>query len=235
MVTENGPALVDRVYFSLTEVCPVLKTKAIDKPKLDRREAFQAAASDLNATFVQGKRSSGDQIHLEHGPWKVVLDTYVVSNGQNTVTYTRAQALYVARDDFILRVTRRNISTRIAELFGFYGLPVGDQELERKYKIKSSNDPRGRSFMMDRRLRELIMVSPSLRLDIRRLSWGKRRKKGDGVRSVTVQTTGVIKDPDHLANYVRVVAATLDQLVRIGVAHHEPVAESRTYVLSQRV
>ena len=83
MVTENGPALVSRVYFSLTEVCPVLKTKAIDKPKLDRREAFQAAASDLNATFVQGKRSSGDQIHLEHGPWKVVLDTYVVSNGQN--------------------------------------------------------------------------------------------------------------------------------------------------------
>ena len=110
------------------------KPEAIDKPKLDRREAFQAAASDLNATFVQGKRSSGDQIHLEHGPWKVVLDTYVVSNGQTTVTYTRAQALYVARDNFILRVTRRNIFTRIAELFGFYGLLVGDQELVRNTK-----------------------------------------------------------------------------------------------------
>ena len=164
-MTEKGPAVVSRVYVSQTEVWPVSKPEAIDKPKLDRREAFQAAASDLNATFVQGKRSSGDQIHLEHGPWKVVLDTYVVSNGQTTVTYTRAQALYVARDNFILRVTRRNIFTRIAELFedlGFYGLLVGDQELVRKYKIKSSNDPRGRSFMMDRRLHELISLYDGL-------------------------------------------------------------------------
>ena len=89
--------------------------------------------------------------------------------------------------------------------------------------------------MMDRRVRELIMAQPSLRLDIRRLSWGKRRKKGDGVRTVTVQTTGVIKDPEHLANYVRLVAATLDQLVAIGTAHNAPVAEARTYSLSQRV
>ena len=211
------------------------KAEAIREPKLNRREAFQAAASELDATFVQGKRTSGDQIHLEHGPWKVILDTYVVSTGQVTITYTRAQSLYVAKEHFTLHVIKRNIFTRIAELFGFYGLLVGDQEFERKYKIKSSNDPRGRSLMMDRRLRELIMGQPSLQLDVRRLSWGKRRKKGEGVRSVTVQTSGVIKDPDRLANYVRVVAATLDQLVKIGVAHEEPVVESRTYALSRRV
>ena len=140
MVTEKGPAVVSRVYVSQTGVWPVSKTKAIHKPKLNRREAFQAAASDLDATFVQGERSSGDQVHLEHGPWKVILDTYVVSTGQTTVTYTRAQAPYVARNDFTLRVTRRNIFTRIAELFGFCGLRVGDQEFERKYKTKSSND-----------------------------------------------------------------------------------------------
>ena len=52
---------------------------------------------------------------------------------------------------------------------------------------------------------------------------------------MTVVTTGVIKDADRLANYVRLVAATLDQLVRIGVAHQEPVLENRTYTLSRRV
>ena len=114
MVTEKGPAVVSRVYVSQTGVWPVSKTKAIHKPKLNRREAFQAAASDLDATFVQGERSSGDQVHLEHGPWKVILDTYVVSTGQTTVTYTRAQAPYVARNDFTLRVTRRNIFTPLS-------------------------------------------------------------------------------------------------------------------------
>jgi len=212
-----------------------LESKVNHKPKLNRRQAFQAAASDLDATFVASKRSSGDEVHLEHGPWKVILDTYVESTGQTSVTYTRARALYVAKEDFTLRISRRNVFTRIAELFGFYGLLVGDQELERKYTIKSSSAPRGRSLMTDRGLRELIMVQPSLRLDIRRISWGKRRKRGDGVRTVTVQTTGVVTEPDQLASYVLLVAHTLDQLVRIGAAFEDPVAEDRTYALPRRV
>jgi hypothetical protein len=89
--------------------------------------------------------------------------------------------------------------------------------------------------MTDRRLRELIMLQPSLRLDVRRLSWGKRRKKGPGVRTVTVRTTGVVKEPDRLSNYMLLVANTLDQLVRIGSAHELPVEEGRTYALPRHV
>ena len=155
-------------------------------------------------------------------------------SGQITVTYTRARAPYVAEDDFTLRITRKNVFTRIAEMFGFYGLLVGDEELERKYKIKSSNDLRARSLMSHQRLRELIMVQPSLRLDVRRRSWGKRRKTGPGVREVTVQTTGVIKEPERLVNYVSLVVATLEQLAKIGEARYEQVAENRTYALRQR-
>ncbi len=205
------------------------------EPKLDRREAFRAAASHIDATFVEGKRSSEDQVHFEHGPWKVILDVYVVNNGQNPVRYTRVRALYVAKEDFTLRISPRNVFTRIAELFGFSGLLVGDRELDRKYTLKSSNEPRGRSLLTDRRLRELIMVQPSLRLEILRLPWGKRRRTGDGVRAVAVQTTGVIKEPERLANYILLVATTLDQLVRIGAAHHEPVGEERTYLIGRRV
>ena len=211
------------------------KSEANREPKLDRREAFRTAASRLGATFVEGRRSSGDQVHLEHGPWKVILDVYVVNNGQNPITYTRVRALYVAKEDFTLRISERNVFTRIGEFLGFSGLLVGDQELERKYTLKSSNEPRGRSLMTDRRLRELIRVQPSLQLEIRRLPWGRRRKTGDGVRAVAVQTVGVIKEPERLANYVLLVAAALDQLVRIGAAHHEPVAKGRTYVIRRRV
>ena len=57
---------------------------------------------------------------------------------------------------------------------------------------------------------------------------------GEGVRVVTVQSDGVIKEPDRLANYVRLVATALDQLARTGGAYHEAVAEGRTYGLSRR-
>ena len=211
------------------------KLEANSDPKLNRREAFKAAASDLDATFLAGTRSFGDKVRLEHGPWRVILDTHVVNNGQNPITYTRARALYVAREDFTLRISRRNVFTRIAELFGFYGLLIGDPEFERKYTIKSSDEPRGQSLMTDRRLRELIMGEPSLRLEIRRLSWGKRRKTGDGVRVVTVATAGVIMEPDRLVDYVRLVVVTLDRLLRIGGASDESVGEGRTYALFRRL
>jgi len=217
------------------ETNPEANPDARSKPKMDRRQAFQAAASDVGATFVAGKRPNGDEVHLEHGPWRVTLDTYVESNGQASVTYTRARSLYVAKEDFTFSISRRNVFTRIAEMFGFYGLLVGDQELEGKYTIKSSSDPRGRSLMTDRRLRELIIVQPSLRLEIRRLSWAKRRRKGEGVRTVTVRTTGVLKEPDRLANYMLLVAHTLDQLVRIGAAHDLSVVEGEVHALPRRV
>lgn len=211
------------------------KSKLDPKPTLTRREAFQAAASELDATFVAGRLSSGDKVHLEYGPWKVILDTYVLNRAQNPITYTRVRALYVAREDFTLRISPRNVFTRIAELFGSRGLRVGDQELERKYTIKSSNDRRGQSLMMDGRLRELIKVQPSLQLEIRRLPRGQRRRRGDGVRAVAVQTIGVIKEPDRLVNYVLLVAATLDRLIKMGGASSEPVAEGRTYARPRRV
>ncbi len=204
------------------------------KPKINRREAFRAAASELDATFVAGKSPFDDAVHLEHGPWKVILDTYAMNNGQNPITYTRLRALYVAKEDFTLRISQRNIFTGIAELFGFHGPPIGDREFEHKYKIKCSNKAGGRSLMIDRRLRELIMVQPSLQLELRRLPWGKRRKHGDGVRAVVVQTAGVIKDPDRLVQYLLLVAGILDQLLRTGGAFDGPVTEGRIHTLPRR-
>ena len=58
------------------------KSKVDRKPKLNRREAFQAVASELDATFVAGKLSFGDKVHLEHGPWNLILDTYILNNGK---------------------------------------------------------------------------------------------------------------------------------------------------------
>ncbi len=234
---EREPPVVARDIASLSHsrISPLPKPNEGIERELDRRQAFRVAAETLGATFLPGKRTSQDEVHLKHGPWQLTLDTYTQSNGQTSVTYTRARAFYVAKEDFTFRVSRRNIFTRIVEMFGFYGLLVGDQELERKYTIKSSSAPRGRSLLTDRKLRELIMVQPSLRLEIRRLSWAKRRKRGEGVRTVTVRTTGVIKEPERLANYMRLVANALEQLVRIGAAHELPAAEDRVYALPRHI
>lgn len=213
----------------------MFKRNSRKEPKLSRREAWQAVADRVDGEFVAGKRSSGDQVHVDHGPWSVRLDTYTVSTGQTSVTYTRVRSFYVARDDFTLRISRRHVGTWLAGLFGAYPATVGDADMDEKYIVKSSNEARTRSFLMDTRLRELVKVQPSLRLEVRRLSRGQRKEMGEGVRAVAVQTTGVVKDPERLENYIRLVAQALDQLVRVGAAAEEPVAPGRIYALRHRL
>ncbi len=204
------------------------------EPKLSRTEAWQAAADRVDGEFVAGKRSSNDQVHMDHGPWSVRLDTYTVHTGQTSITYTRVRSFYVARTHFTLQISRRNVGTWLAGLFGAYPLVIGDAEMDKKYVVKGSSEPRVRSFLMDTRLRELIKVQPSLRLEVRRLSRGQRKEMGEGVRAVALQTTGVVKDPERLENYMLLVAQALDQLVRIGAAAEEPVAPGRIYALPRR-
>lgn len=205
------------------------------EPKLSGREAWQAVADRVDGEFVAGNWSSRDQVHMKHGPWSVQLDTYTISTGQSSVTYTRVRSFYVAHDDFTLRISRRHVGTWLAGLFGAYPATVGDAEMDEKYVVKSSNEPRTRSFLMDTRLRELIKVQPSLRLEVMRLSRGQRKEMGEGVRAVAVQTTGVVKDPERLENYMRLVAHALDQLVRVGAAAEEPVTPGKIYALRHRL
>ena len=44
---------------------------------------------------------------------------------------------------------------------------------------------------------------------------------------MVVQTIGVIREPGRLVDYVRLVVASLDRLLKIGGAYDEPVAEGR--------
>ena len=45
---------------------------------------------------------------------------------------------------------------------------------------------------------------------------------------------GVIREPDRLVDYLRLVVGTLDRLLKIGGAYDEPVVEGRSYALPRR-
>ncbi|GMR13707.1 MAG: hypothetical protein BMS9Abin29_1920 [Gemmatimonadota bacterium] len=195
-------------------------------PKPTRREAWHAVAGALDGQCVEGARPVKDKAVFQHLAWTIVLDTYTVNTGQTSVTYTRIRAPFTGSDDFKLTVARRNWLSRFGIVLRARTIRVGSRAFDDKYVTRTNNEARARSLLNSSEVRALIMEQPSLRLEIRRPSWSRRRKLSEGARDVIARTTGVVTDAERLENYVLLVAHTLDQLLRIGSATKIPVKHS---------
>jgi hypothetical protein len=192
-------------------------------PKTDRRQAWREVARRVGGTFEEGKRESRDRVALAYGPWTIRLDTYTVNTGQVSITYTRVRAFFIGRVDLKLVIRRRGFFDTILENLGFGGITPGDRELAGRYVVKGRSESRLRSLLTTE-LTAAILAQPSLRLEVKKAPRKYRKRSGPQARQITMQTTGVIKDPDRLAGMFTVVQEALDALARAGVAAREAIA-----------
>jgi hypothetical protein len=205
---------------------PAKRDKKQRPQKVDRRDAWQRVAAVTEGRFVEGKRSAKDKVLVSHGPWDVWLDTYTVSTGQTSVTYTRVRTHFMGWRDLSLRVRKRNFLDRILESLGFSSRPPLRRALTDKYVIKGKPLPRVPSLFSGSHLGEAIMALPSLGLEIKRPGWKMRRKLGDRAGVVVCRTTGVITEHERLVGMIEVVKEALDGLMRVGEANGAPLPKT---------
>ena len=191
--------------------------------KLPRRDAWTQVAAATGGRFHPGKRPAKDKVIITHGPWEVWLDTYVVSNGQTSVTYTRTRAYFLGRRHVSLLVRRRNLLDRIGEALGFASRPPVGRALTETYVVKGKPPTRIPSLFSGSHLGEAVMAVPSLRLEIKRAPRKMRLKLGASAGVAVCRTTGVIVDPAHLVGLIEVVKEALEGLQRIGEADSRPL------------
>lgn len=192
----------------------------------DQRTVWREMATLLGGQLVEGKRQAADKIVVRHGPWRVVTDVYVQSNGQTAVTYTRVRALFTGWRGLEVLVRRRNLLDRMAEAMGFgRRLPLSPGFLER-YVVKGKPEGRVPSLFAGQGLYDAIASAESLRLQVKRPSRKERKRFGEGTGVVEARTTGVLRNLSRLAGLVRSVAETLEALQRVGEARAEELPEA---------
>ncbi|MGD8319681.1 MAG: hypothetical protein PVJ02_04490 [Gemmatimonadota bacterium] len=193
--------------------------------KLDRREAFRRVAEVAGGELLEGKRKSGDRVLFVRGPWRIWLDTYVVSTGQVTVIYTRVRAFFRGRRDLQVVVRKKSWLDRLVQGMGFGSpLPV-DRTLLERYVVRGRPEPRVPSLFSAQGLTEAVLAVPSLRLQVKPASRKHRKRMGEDAGEVACQTTGVITDVEWLTGMVQVVAEALASLERVGEARAEGVTD----------
>ena len=187
-----------------------------------RDEVWNLLAGQIGGQFKPGEGWTGrSRVDAQVGQWVVTLDTFVVSTGKSTVTFTRMRAPYVNRDGFRFTITRAGLFSEGARLLGFQDVEIGDAAFDEAFVVKTNDEPRARTFLADADLREKLALQPTLTLSVLDDEGWFGTKFPEGVDELKFHTVGTIKDLVRLEQLFDLFAATLHRLCHIGSAYED--------------
>jgi hypothetical protein len=186
-----------------------------------REEVWRQLADQVNASIVDRGFWQGDCVEARMGEWTVTLDTYVVSSGRTSTTYTRIRAPYVNADGLRFQIYRRGFFSDVAKKLGGQDIEIGDVEFDRDFIIKGNNPAKVQFLFANPNLRALIQAQPAIRLEVRDDEGWFGAKFPEKVDELRFTVVGVIRDVERLKSLFDLFSATLQQLCHIGSAYED--------------
>jgi len=188
-----------------------------------RKEIWQQFCTAIGGRYVDGGFWKGDRVEARYGEWTVTLDTFTVSTGKSSTTYTRIRAPYVNPDGFRFAIHRKSIFSDLGKWMGMQDVEVGHPEFDEAFIIKGNDEHKLRALFANPKIRELISTQPAIHFSVRddeNRFWGGRGFP-EKVDELYFQVAGIIKDLERLDVLFGLFAETLDELCRIGSAYQD--------------
>ncbi len=164
-----------------------------------RDAAWKQFAVEMGAEFIEGGFFRSSKVEAHIGDATVILDTYSVSAGDSSTTYTRIKAAFQNRDDFQFKVFRTGLVSKIGKALGAQDIEIGDEEFDRAFTLQSNNESRLQMLLMNQRIRQLIEGQKSIHLSLRN-------------NELNFEVQGVIRDVERLKALFDLFREVLGQL-----------------------
>jgi len=182
-------------------------------------EVWRLLSSEIGGEFIDGGFWKGDIVTARVKDWMVTMDTYRVSTGKSSTTYTRIRAPYVNKDGFRFTIYKEGLFGKIGKLFGMQDIQVGYPEFDKKYIIKGNDDYKVQMLFSNPQIRELIKFLPAIHFQVKDDDGWFGSNFPEGVDELYFQVVGVIKDLDLLRTLFLLFAETLNHLCHMGSAY----------------
>jgi hypothetical protein len=186
-----------------------------------RQELWQQLCAEIGAKYHAGGFWGGDKVEVRHGEWTILLDTYAVSTGKTVMFFTRIRAPYVNPDQFRFTIYREHVFSDVCRLFGMQDLEVGHPEFDKAFIIQGTDEKKVRALFACPRIRELIMLQPSICLAVNDNEGWLGPSYPPGMDVLRYHVGGIVKEVERLKQLFELFAATLDELCRIGSAYED--------------
>lgn len=184
-----------------------------------KEEIWRKLCAEIDGQYVDGGFWKGDAVKATHGSWTVTLDTYTVSDGKTSTTFTRMRAPFANSNGFRFTVYRKSLFSGIGKWFGMQDIEIGDPAFDDAFILKSNDETKLRELLGDAKMRELLQGQPAVYFSVKDDEGFFSARFPDGVDELNFQVIGVIKDVERLKLLFELFSETLDQLCRIGAAY----------------
>jgi hypothetical protein len=186
-----------------------------------KKEVWKQLAGEIQADYVNNGFWVGDRVEAQVDNWVVVLDTYTVSTGKSSITYTRMRAPFVNLDNFYFKIYRTGIFSGLGKILGMEDINIGHEEFDGDFVIKSNSVEKVKQLFSNESIRALIQGQPQINLEIKDDEGFFKAHFPEGVDELYFQVTGVIKDIDRLKELYELFAEVLKELYSMGSASSE--------------
>lgn len=186
-----------------------------------KEEVWTRLSDEIEADFVDGGFLRGDKIIAKVKNWVITLDTYTVSDGKTSTTFTRMRAPYVNKDGFRFKIYRKGFFSNFGKLFGLQDIEVGFSEFDEEFIIKGNDTEKLCKLFSNFKIRELIQLQREISLEVKDDEGWFGIEFPQGVDELYFQVYGIIKDVDRLKNLYYLFAEILNQLCIIGSAYED--------------
>jgi hypothetical protein len=184
-----------------------------------RAEIWADLSRQIEAQYIESSFFKPDKVVAQIKDWTVTLDTYTVSTGKTTVTYTRLRAPYINPEGFRFKIYPEGVFSNIGKIFNMQDIVIGDPAFDERYIIKGTDEYKVRQLFSSTKLRNMIQADPDFHLEVKDDEGIFAAHFPEGVDELYFQVGGVIRDIERLKNLYNIFGEVLNQLCIIGSAY----------------
>lgn len=178
--------------------------------------AWAELAAAHDGALAVGRRGRIKSVRVPHRDWAITLDTYTVSTGQSSTRYTRFRVRMGMRQEFRMRIYRENVFTRVAKWFGMQDIAVPHPEVDRAFIVQTDGPSYVNTLVLDAAFSDALLALRRGRLEVARVR--RRGRRVPGIADLIWIRSGTLKDRHTLEGALKLMRATLDGLIRSGLA-----------------
>jgi hypothetical protein len=184
-------------------------------------QLWQQLAIEVRGTFTDGGWWKSDRVTVNYKEWTMVLDTYTVSSGKHSTTYTRMRCPYVNKDGFRFKLFREGFFAGIGKFFGMQDVEVGEKIFDETFVLQGNNPAQIKALFEKEKLRQLLLNQPSrdFSIEVKDDEGFFQAKFPEGVDELVFLVHGIVTDVEWLKSVFFLFAEIMNQLCQIGSAY----------------
>ncbi|GAA0729474.1 hypothetical protein GCM10008905_29470 [Clostridium malenominatum] len=181
------------------------------------KEVWAQLSEEINGDFTEGGIFSVPKVIVNKDYWAILLDTYTVSTGKTSATYTRFRAAFLKNQDIYFKIYKEGIFSDLAKMLGMQDIEIGIEDFDNNFVIKGNNEESIKNILSITEVRNLIQAQDRINLEIKESGGFLGPKYPEDVAILEFTGSGVIKDIETLKSIFKLFEVILNRMADLEI------------------